>query len=266
MQYFQDKIVWITGASSGIGEALTYLLNSMGARVIISSRRLSELERVKNASSRPEHIYILLLDLEDGQSFPAKSAQAISAFGHLDIMVHNGGIGQRSFTWETSMTVHRRVMEIDYFSYVELTAHILPHFQQRQSGHFVVLSSVMGKIGTPKRSAYAAAKHALHGYFDCLRAETKKDHIQVTLLTPGYIQTNFAQHVFNSSGLAGGAQGTDLANGLPADQAARQMAKAIAAGKFEAYIGKTGKENLALWINRLAPNLLIRMAPNQVPK
>jgi dehydrogenase/reductase SDR family member 7B len=266
VQYFQNKVVWITGASSGIGEALTHELGARGARIIISSRRLSELERVKDSSPRPQDVHILPLDLEDGPSLPAKAAQAISTFGHLDIMVHNGGIGQRSFVTETSMAVHRRVMEIDYFSYVELTAQVLPHFQQRKSGHFVVLSSLMGKIGTPKRSAYAAAKHALHGFFDCLRAEIQKDHIRVTVLTPGYIQTNFARHAFNASGTATGVEGKDLANGLAADKAARQIARAIAAGKYEGFIGKAGKEMLALWMNRFAPNLLIRMAPKQVPE
>ncbi len=115
-----------------------------------------------------------------------ETAEAIAAFGQIDVLVHNGGISQRGLVMETSMDVQRKVMEVDYFSYVALTQAVLPHFVQRNSGRFVVVSSVMGKIGTPLRSAYAAAKHALHGYFDCLRAEVASLGIGVTVLTPGW--------------------------------------------------------------------------------
>jgi len=266
MQYFQDKVAWITGASSGIGEALSHALVAAGARIIISSRNEAELERVKASSSDPQKVRIIPVDLQDSAALEEKTRLAWSAYGHIDIMVHNGGISQRSYVRETSMSVHRKVMEVDYFSYVEITRQLLPHFEQRGSGHFVVISSVMGKIGTPMRSAYAAAKHALHGFFDCLRAELASSSIAVTVITPGYIQTKVTLNALTGDGSALGNIGHHIANGLPPEKAASQILQAVAARKYEAYVGKPGQEKLALLINRFAPNFLIRMASKQIPK
>jgi len=181
-------------------------------------------------------------------------------------MVHNGGISQRSFVRETDLTVHRKLMEVDYFSYVEISKNLLPHFIQNKAGHFVVISSVMGKIGTPMRSAYAAAKHALHGFFDCLRAEVSGDNIQVTIITPGYIRTEISLHAVTGSGERLGVLGKDIGQGFPAHKAAEQILKAVARGRFESYVGRASMEKFALVLNRLAPGLLKRMAPRQVPK
>ena len=266
MQFFENKVIWITGASSGIGEALTYALSSAGAIIIISSRNLAELERVKNQSTHPDKIKITPLDLENASSLQQKTLDAIAAFGHIDIMIHNGGISQRSFVIDTSMEVQRKVMEIDYFSYVALTNYLLPHFIQRKSRHFVVMSSVMGKIGTPKRSAYAAAKHALHGFFDCLRAEVFNHNILVTIITPGYIRTNVSVNAVTGSGESLGIMAKDVEEGLPADKAAIQIMKAVAAGKFESYVGKNSKEKLALIMNRFAPKVFTKLAHKQIPK
>lgn len=263
---FYEKIVWITGASSGIGEALAYAFSAAGARVILSSRRADELERVRRACAHPEQVKVIRLDLLDIAGLADKAKEAISAFGQIDILVHNGGVSQRSLVRETSLGVQRQVMELDYFSYVALTQAVLPHFESRKAGHFVVISSVMGKIGTPMRSAYAAAKHALHGFFDCLRAEVADMNIKVTVLTPGYIRTNISQHVVTKDGSPLGKVSQNIEKGLAADKAAAQILRAVAKGKPEAYIGKLGAEKMALIVNRWAPGILIRMAPKLVPK
>ncbi len=266
MAYFTNKVIWVTGASSGIGEALAYALNAAGAKLILSSRRAVELQRVSNSCANPGSNKIVLVDLADADSLPAKTAEAVAAFGHIDVMVHNGGISQRSLVAETSMQVQRKVMEVDYFSYVQLTNSLLPHFIRRGGGHFVVISSVMGVIGTPMRSAYAAAKHALHGFFDCLRAEVFDKNIQVTIITPGYIRTNITMNAVKGDGSAVAEIGHNIANGLPADKAALQIMKAVAAGKFEAFVGKNGNEKLALIVKRIAPALLQKIVRKQVPK
>jgi short-subunit dehydrogenase len=180
-------------------------------------------------------------------------------------MIHNGGIGQHSLVRETEMSVHRRVMEVDYFSYIDLTRILLPHFLENRNGHFVVISSVMGKIGTPMRSAYAAAKHALHGFFDCLRAEVADQHIRVTVITPGYIRTDISLHAATGTGQSLGVRSKAIDGGLPADKAARQILRAVSRGKFEAYVGKNGEERMALALNRIAPGFLMKMAPKQTP-
>jgi short-subunit dehydrogenase len=266
MATFKNKVVWITGASSGIGEALAIALSGAGALLILSSRRYDELGRVRKACTNKGNAKIVTLDLLDTATLAAKTAEAIAAFGHIDIMVHNGGIAQRSLVTETSMQVQRKVMEVDYFSYVELTNHLLPHFIQRSSGHFVVISSVMGKIGTPMRSAYAAAKHALHGFFDCLRAEVFNKGILVTIITPGYIRTNVSINAVKGDGDSVNELGKDIANGLPADKTAKQIMRAVQNEKFEAYVGKMGEERLALFLNRLAPKLLSKMVRKAAPK
>jgi short-subunit dehydrogenase len=260
------KVVWITGASSGIGEALAYALSGRGARLILSSRRADELERVRLACAHPDGVRVIPLDLMDMGSFAGRTAAAIAAFGQVDVMVHNGGISQRGLAIETSMDVQRKVMELDYFSYVALTQSILPHFAERRSGQFVVMSSVMGKIGTPMRSAYAAAKHALHGYFDCLRAELASLGVGVTILTPGYIRTNISLHAVTKDGSPMGKASVNIEKGLAADRAAVQILRAMGRRKYEAYIGKTGPERMALWVNRWFPGVFTRMAPKLVPK
>jgi dehydrogenase/reductase SDR family member 7B len=264
--HFNNKVIWITGASSGIGEALAYAFSAGGAKLILSSRRHEELERVKQACKTPEQIHILPLDLSDIPSLEGKVAEAIACFRQIDIMVHNGGISQRSLVIETNLEIHRRVMELDYFSYIVLTKALLPHFAERKKGHFVVMSSLMGKIGTPMRSAYAAAKHALHGFFDCLRAEVSAENIKVTILTPGYIRTNISLHALNKDGKGLGVQSENTANGLAPERAAVQILNAIAKGSFESYIGKFGGEKIALWLNRFAPGMVIKRAAKLTPK
>jgi short-subunit dehydrogenase len=263
---FTGQVVWITGASSGIGEALAYAFSVAGARVILSSRRVDELERVRRGCAHPEQVRVLPLDLLDISSLTAKTAEAIAYFGQIDRVIHNGGVSQRGLVKDTSLEVQRRVMEVDYFSYVALTQAVLPHFMDRKAGHFAVMSSVMGKIGTPMRSAYAAAKHALHGFFDCLRAEVAPMNIGVTILTPGYIRTNIAQNAVTADGSPMGRASANIEDGLPADQAAKQILRALDKGKFEAYIGKPGKEKMGLLLNRFAPGMLIRRAPGLAPK
>jgi short-subunit dehydrogenase len=260
MKSLKDQVVWITGASSGIGEALAGAMSARGAKLILSGRRMAELERVKNNCAHPENVRILPFDLTDSANLEAQVPIAITLFGHIDVMVHNGGISQRSPVAETAIAVHREVMELNYFSYIILTKALLPHFIGRRSGHFVVTSSVMGKIGTPMRAAYAAAKHALHGYFDCLRAEIGKYGIHVTLLIPGYIHTPIA--VISGDGSFLGGKSEQINVGFPADKAARQIIKAIQNETYESYIGKfMGEERLALFVERYLPGLFARLIP-----
>jgi dehydrogenase/reductase SDR family member 7B len=209
---------------------------------------------------------LLLLDLADAPSLDDKGTEAIGLFGHVDIMVHNGGITQRSLVAETDMAVYRQIMEVNFFSYVALTRALLPHFLERKAGHFVVTSSVMGKLGTPMRAAYASSKHALHGFFDCLRAEVTPDNIKVTILTPGYIATNISLFALTKDAYGLGVPSNQITGGLSSQKAAEQIVKAIEKGRFEAYIGKFGKERLALWVKRMMPGVFTRIAVGLTPK
>jgi short-subunit dehydrogenase len=267
MSFYQNKVVWITGASSGIGEALAYELVRRGAKLIISSRREEELRRVQERSGHPEMIRTLVLDLEKPETLQPAVNNALAAFGQIDIMIHNGGISQRSKVIDTLPEVQRKVMEVDYFSYTELTRLLLPHFQQRRTGHFVVMSSVMGKIGTPLRSAYAAAKHALHGYFDCLRTEVWPFNCKVTIITPGYIRTNVSRNAVTATGAKLNELGRNIGNGYPPDKTARQILKAVEKGKYEKYVGKPfSRERLAILLMRFVPRIAINIFRKAVPE
>lgn len=266
MNFYKGKNVWVTGASSGIGEALTYALVQQGANVIISARRMEELKRVQSQAGTAQ-VYILPLDLEASATFNTATAEAIKAFGHIDVMIHNGGISHRGLAKDTLMEVQRRVMEVDYFSYIELTRLLLPHFLERKNGHFVAISSVMGKIGTPMRTAYAAAKHALHGYFDCLRAEVWQENIQVTLITPGYIRTNVSLNAVTATGEKLNKLGKNIGKGYSPEKTAMQILRAIASGKKEKYVGKPFSEEwMAIHLMRLFPSIAFNIFKKAMPQ
>jgi len=261
LETFKNKVIWITGASSGIGEALAKAYAQAGARLILSSRRTDALERVKASLALPEEkVLVLPLDLEQTNNFPELVQKAIAYFNRIDIVVHNGGISQRAKVQDAPLALDHKVMAINYFGAVALTKAVLPIMLQQQSGHLVVISSLVGKFGTPMRSAYAASKHALHGFFDSLRAEVWRDQIEVTIICPGYIRTNISLNALNEEGKSYNKMDKNQANGMLPEQCAALILKAVAAGKPEVVIG--GKERFAVLVKRFAPQLLSRLLRN----
>lgn len=251
---FQNKVVWITGASSGIGEALTYALHERGARLIISSRRKEALEEVKaNCKGDPSDIHIIPLDLAQTDTLEEKAQQALDIYGHIDYLFDNAGISQRSLALETQDHVLRKVMEINFFGTVKLTKAVLPSMVDRQTGHIIVTSSVMGKFGTRLRSSYASSKHALHGYFDCLRQEMANDNINISLVCPGYIKTNVTKNMLEGDGSKHNEMGHGQENGMNPEVFAEKLLPKIERGKEEIYIG--GTEILGIYLKRFVPTL-----------
>ncbi len=256
---FENKVVWITGASSGIGEALAYELAGRGARLVLSARRPSELERVRAAScaSDQDRVALVPLDLGELPSLPSKVEHAWGRFGPIDIMVHNGGISQRSLAAETSFEVDQRLMTVNYFGPVVLTKSLLPRMRERRSGQFVVVTSLTGLIGTALRSGYAASKHALHGFFDSLRAEVQGDGIAVTLVCPGFVHTDVSRNALTGDGSAQGTMDAATRQGLEPGVCARAIAKATLSRRTEVYIG--GFETMGVYVKRLSPALFARV-------
>ena len=248
-----NKTVWITGASSGIGEALAYHLASKNCNLILSARNEKALQQVQ-LNCKSKNVEVLAFDLLDFHNAQQYVSTAISYFGKIDILINNGGVSQRSLLVETDFDVDKKLIEVDYLGTVALTKAVLPHFIKQQSGHFVTVTSLMGKFGSPYRSGYCGAKHALHGFFDVLRMEHEKDAIKVTLICPGFIQTNIAKNALTADGSSQNTNDTATENGMPVNTFAKKMINAIENEKFEAYIG--GKEIAGVYLKRFFPKWL----------
>ncbi len=256
----ERKTYWITGASSGIGRAFAIEASRQGHQLVLSSRKEESLKAVREVCAFPERVIILPLDLGRADELPETVPMAIGmAGGRIDVMVHCGGISQRSLASETALSVDRRVMEIDFFGTVALTKGLLPHFIEENGGHFVVVTSLMGKFSSPMRSGYCAAKHALHGFFDSLRAEHVEDGIKVTMVCPGFVRTNISQNALTGDGSAQNSMDDATNKGISPEECAKKMLRAIERKKAEVYIG--GKEILGVYVHRFFPALLRRMLP-----
>jgi len=231
---FRDKVIWITGASSGIGEALAYAFNREGAKLILSSRRKHELLRVQqNCIHHLENVHVLPLDLSKINTLAAKAKKALELYGRINILINNGGVSQRSLVMETDLSVYQTIMNINYFGTIALTKAVLPSMVERKSGHIVVISSVLGKLSTPRVSGYAASKHALHGFFDGLRAEIRRSNIKVTIVCPGYIHTNVSINALTGDGTKLGIMDDNHVGAMSAEKCAKGIVKAIRKGKEE---------------------------------
>ncbi len=252
-----NKTIWITGASSGIGKALAEAYCKMGFKIIITARREQELLELKNNCANPENVVVLTHDLANYHSAKEIVAKAVEAFGSIDIMIHNAGISQRSRAIDTEVEVDKKIMEVNYLGTVALTKALLPHFIKQRSGHFAVITSLVGKFGSPYRSGYAASKHALHGFFDSLRAEHTRDNLKVTLICPGYVITNVSINALTGNGTPQQTMDEATANGITAEYAASKIIKAINNNKLEVYIGK--KEILGVYLKRFFPTLFAKI-------
>lgn len=265
MSYLSGKVIWITGASSGIGEALTYELAKRNTKLILSARRKEELERVKGncPADAQVNIRVLPLDLSQSETLKLSTDAATQIFGHVDILINNGGISQRSLAKDTLVEVDRRIMEVDYFGTIALTKNLLPHFLQRKSGHYVTITSVAGKIGVPVRTGYCAAKHALHGFFDSLRAELWRDNIVVTLIVPGWVSTNLSKHAVVGDGSAHNQVDPNNAGGYSPEAFAKKMCNALENKKQEVYIAGA-REKLAIYLKRFVPGIFSNILKKQL--
>lgn len=257
------QTVWITGASAGIGEALALRFAQDGARLVLSARRESELERVagrcRDAGLAADQVLVLPLDVTEWDALPGKVQTVLDAFGTIDLLINNAGVSQRSLCKDTDMSVYQKLMDVDVMGQIALTKAVLPHMLERGSGHLAVTSSVAGKVGAPTRTGYCAAKHAVMGFFDALRAEVEGEGVHVSTITPGFIRTDISRNALAGDGSAYGKLDDDIAGGMDVTECADVVFKGLQAKKREIPVGK-GKEMAALWVKRLSPELLFRLA------
>jgi dehydrogenase/reductase SDR family member 7B len=249
---------WITGASSGIGEALASELNSQGHQVILSARNQTKLEALKNSLKYPDRARILTFDLADTDRSDSVVESAWNLFGSVDVVILNAGLSQRSLAQESTLDVFRKLIDVNYLGNVALSQHLLKKFLEKNHGHFVVISSLVGKFGTPYRSGYSASKHALHGYYDSLRAEMMMQNrdIAVSIICPGFVATDISYNALGGSGTATGVYDSANAGGISPQQFASRAYPIIQAKKMEAYIG--GKEVLGVYLKRFLPGLFAK--------
>lgn len=261
---FKDKVIWITGASSGIGEALALELAGRGSRLILSARREEELNRVAKTTGLSDlDLLVLPFDLKNTDNASGLAAQVINKFGRIDVLINNGGISQRAEAIETKIETDRELMEVNYFAYVNLTKAVLPYMKRQKNGHIVVVSSIAGKFGFYLRSGYSAAKHALHGFFESMRLETEKFGIKTLIVCPGKIKTNISLSALSANGQAHNKMDQSHVNAMSAHDCAKQILNAVLNNKEEVLIG--GKELIMVRLKRLFPFFFGKLIRKQSP-
>jgi dehydrogenase/reductase SDR family member 7B len=261
MNAFKDKVIWITGASSGIGEELALQLADAGASIVLSSRKVDELERVKHSLKNSESHLVLPLDLGSGEDFVVQTDQVMNKYGRIDFLFNSGGLSQRSEAGETPISVDRYIMEVNFFGNVALTKAVLPHMRKQGSGHIVVTSSIAGKFGFFLRSAYSASKHALHGFYESLLLEEEKNGIRVTIVCPGKINTPISTNALTAEGVPHNLMDNNQAKGMSVQECVRQMLRGVEKNKTELLIGN--KEVKAVTLKRLFPALFWKIIKKQ---
>ena len=254
---FTDKTVWITGASSGIGEALAKAFAARGAHIILSGRRVEALEAV--AANIATDILLLPFETTDYDILPAKVAEAQQWKGRVDVLINNAGISQRSLALDTDPNVHHQIVNVDLLAPIWLTQLLLPHMISAGGGHIVGISSVAGRVGVPLRTAYCAAKHGLIGYMDALRAETETRHnIHVTNILPGSIRTNVSRNALTKDGSKRDKSDAAIDNGMEPAECARQIIEAVANNVPELIIAE-GPELALAQLRQSDPEKLFAM-------
>ena len=251
----QGNTAWITGASSGIGEALALKLFFEGATVVLSARNADKLNSLKSKldAGSPGRCHVIPCDVTDQLSIEKAISQLKQTVGRIDLLINNAGVSQRSTAMDTSLEVDRKIFEVNFFGAVSITKAIVPWMISTGGGHIAVISSMAGKYGFRMRSAYSASKHALHGFFETLRAELHDKNIRVTMVCPGRIKTNISVNSLTGDGNKYGIMDAGQANGVPVERCAGIIVKAIKNNRKEVFIGLP--ERFLLIVKRIIPAL-----------
>ncbi|MDB4972283.1 MAG: short-chain dehydrogenase [Myxococcaceae bacterium] len=257
MADFTGQVVWVTGASSGIGEALAYELARSGATLILSARRGELLEAVERRCAGAGSHLVLPFDITLVDDFSKHVDQVLRRFGRVDMLINNAGVSQRSLVQETALRVDRQIFETDFFGPVALVKAVLPHMLARGRGHLVVVSSIAGLVATPMRSTYSSAKAAVIAFHDSLRAETSEAGLTVSVLCPGFVATNIANAALIGDGTSSAGKHPLPENAMSAETFAYRAVSALAARQELVVIA--GKERLLWWLSRVSPWLASKL-------
>ncbi|HLN54935.1 MAG TPA: SDR family NAD(P)-dependent oxidoreductase [Bacteroidales bacterium] len=255
----ENKLAWITGASSGIGEALVREFIAAGADIIASSNDEVGLRRMKESlGSGSERVTCAAFDLSDTSAITQLVENQLKGKKSIDYLLNIGGISQRARIEETPLWLDRKIFEINYFGTIALTKAVLPYMVKQKSGHILATSSISGRFGFPLRSAYSASKQALHGFFETLYLENKSSNIRVSMIIPGRVRTAISMHALDGKGKEHGKLDDGQAKGLFPEEAARIIIRGMLKDKREILVGKG--ELAMLHIRRYLPWLFFRIA------
>eukprot|EP00118_Oscarella_pearsei_P011710 m.80404 g.80404 ORF g.80404 m.80404 type:complete len:341 (+) comp36191_c0_seq3:67-1089(+) len=267
----QGMCVWITGASSGIGEWTAYELASLGAKLILSARRVKELERVKKScitqwGSTDDSVKILQLDIQDVESHSQVVSEALKCFdGHIDILINNAGRSQRALIANTELGVDRELLETNTLGTISLTKAILPSMMERKSGHIAFISSMAGKLGVPVSASYVASKHALQGWFNTLRMEMMSENIDVSIVCPGpVVSQGAANAILNTVGSVVGPTNVDDSGKMTTERCAKMIVTAVASRLDETWVS-TNPGLFFCYVSQYCPMLASLLARIAVP-
>ena len=261
---FTEKTIWITGASSGIGKGVAIELSSKNVHLILSGRNETALNEVaETCRNNGSTTQVVPFDLGDEKAIEHTTKTILENDIKIDCLYHFGGISQRSFVSETPLFVDRKIFEVNYFGTLALTKAVLPNMIKNEGGQIAVTSSIVGKFGFPYRSSYSASKHALHGFFESLRAENVKNNIRVSMIIPGRIKTNISINAINKEGNAQAKIDAGQDNGISVTKAAKIICKKLKREKKEILVG--GKELMMVHIRRFLPSLLYYLASRVKP-
>ena len=283
LKKFENKNILITGASSGIGEAIAYQLATVKANLFLTGRDMERLSAVKDkcicinnsafgknyandSTGNPEtdrsipdyFVQTFNVDFSSTESIGCFVSDITDKNIKFDYLILNAGISQRSLTLETDFSVDRKIMETNYFGPVYLTKKLSKMLLSGKKIHIAITSSISGLFGFPLRSAYCASKHALFGFFESL--ELENNNIKVTFLIPGRINTPISKSAILGDGSSYSKMDGGQANGMDVDKCARIALRAIAKEKHRILIG--GKELLMVCIKKYIPPLFFKLARN----
>lgn len=255
---WQAKRVWITGASSGIGEALAKTLAQKKANLVLSARNREALKVLKERLPRSTQHQVVPLDLSQSEQLLTTLPSILQELGNIDVVINNGGVSQRGLFVDTTFSAYRQLMEVNYFGTIAIIKAVLPQMMANRQGTIVAISSVAGKVGSKYRSGYSASKFAVVGFMDCLRAELADSGVHCLTICPGSIKTKIAHNSLNEQGVAQNKPEHSIENGMDVDQCARLIIRAIEKCKDEVVIGK-GLSYWAPTIKRFFPSLFNRL-------
>ena len=256
--HFKNKIVWITGASSGIGRQIAIQLASQKAILILTSSNEVTLNKLVEILALQSKCYALPFDLLKVEKIPELVNNAIKLEGKIDYIIQSAGISQRALAEDTLLEVNRKLMELNFFAPVAISNAILSHFKKLNSGNITVISSVAGLMGFPLRSGYAASKHALKGYFETLQTELFSSNIKICIVYPGRIDTNISKNAITGNGTQYGFTDENNEVGMSVELCAKKIIKGIKNNKKSIIIAKS--ERLLLWFWWFIPSLYYKLA------